>query len=89
MDNSESFCIICQEHPITRAILPCRHTCLCKLCFQKVDDCPMCRQPIQSFFKVRQEDDLPETVDEQQRKVSDDLSNMGFWELVKSIWNAS
>lgn len=48
----------------------------------------MCRQPIQSFFKVRQEDDLPETVDEEQRKVSDDLSNMGFWELVKSIWNA-
>ncbi|CAM1297285.1 Uncharacterised protein g1763 [Pycnogonum litorale] len=49
-------CIICQTRPISRALLPCRHTCICANCFSRLQDrCPLCRSPITSFFCIAQE----------------------------------
>ncbi|XP_040565276.1 cell growth regulator with RING finger domain protein 1 [Lepeophtheirus salmonis] len=53
-DNGE--CVVCQENPITRAFLPCRHACSCSDCFKRIKNkCPMCRTFIHSYFLVGDE----------------------------------
>lgn len=47
-------CIICLENMITRAILPCRHACVCSNCFEQINTCPLCRSPIQNFIIINQ-----------------------------------
>ena len=49
-------CSVCQTFPVSRAILPCGHVCLCVLCFEKVERCPICRGEMQFFFRTRDED---------------------------------
>lgn len=51
-------CVVCQTSPLSRALLPCRHTCICATCFTKLAQCPMCRSQIKSYFCVRTEDYL-------------------------------
>lgn len=55
----EQLCVVCQYFPLSRALLPCRHTCICASCFGKLDRCPMCRSPIRSYFCIRGEDYMP------------------------------
>lgn len=56
---NEQLCVVCQFFPLSRALLPCRHTCICASCFDKVDRCPMCRGPINSYFCIRSEEYMP------------------------------
>ncbi|GLV40218.1 Mahogunin ring finger 1 [Carabus blaptoides fortunei] len=56
---SEQLCVVCQYFPLSRALLPCRHTCICASCFDKLDRCPMCRGPIKSYFCIRGEEYMP------------------------------
>ncbi|XP_001945098.2 cell growth regulator with RING finger domain protein 1 isoform X1 [Acyrthosiphon pisum] len=56
--SQEQLCVVCQYYPLSRALLPCRHTCICASCFGKLETCPMCRSPIKSYFCVRNEDYL-------------------------------
>ncbi|XP_067119780.1 cell growth regulator with RING finger domain protein 1-like [Centruroides vittatus] len=51
----DSSCVICQVLPVTRALLPCRHTCVCHRCFSRLDKCPICRSMIQSYFCIQNE----------------------------------
>lgn len=51
----DSCCVICQVLPVTRAILPCRHTCVCHRCFSRLERCPLCRSLIQSYFCIQNE----------------------------------
>lgn len=55
----EQVCIVCHYFPLSRALLPCRHTCICAICFAKLNRCPMCRAPITSYFCIRAEDYIP------------------------------
>ncbi|XP_046402434.1 cell growth regulator with RING finger domain protein 1-like isoform X3 [Ischnura elegans] len=55
----EQLCVVCQYFPLSRALLPCRHTCVCASCFAKLDRCPMCRGPIRSYFCIRGEEYMP------------------------------
>lgn len=55
----EELCVVCQYFPLSRALMPCRHTCVCASCFGKLDRCPMCRSPIQSYFCIRGEEYMP------------------------------
>ncbi|XP_071648904.1 cell growth regulator with RING finger domain protein 1 isoform X2 [Temnothorax longispinosus] len=55
----EQLCVVCQYFPLSRALLPCRHTCICASCFGKIDRCPMCRSPIKSYFCIRSEEYMP------------------------------
>nr|CAD7266574.1 unnamed protein product [Timema shepardi] len=59
LSQEEQLCVVCQCFPLSRALLPCRHTCICASCFIKVDRCPMCRSPIRSYFCVRGEEYMP------------------------------
>lgn len=56
---SEQLCVVCQYFPLSRALLPCRHTCICASCFDKLERCPMCRGPIKSYFCIRGEEYMP------------------------------
>ncbi|XP_063222149.1 cell growth regulator with RING finger domain protein 1-like [Bacillus rossius redtenbacheri] len=55
----DQLCVVCQYFPVSRALLPCRHTCVCASCFGKMDRCPMCRGPIRSYFCIRGEEYMP------------------------------
>lgn len=59
----EQLCVVCQYFPLSRALLPCRHTCICASCFGKLERCPMCRSPIKSYFCIRSEEYLPSESD--------------------------
>lgn len=60
----EKECITCGEKPVTIAVLPCRHACMCRPCFQKLTDCsmclgrmcPMCRERIKEYFELQHND---------------------------------
>ena len=49
---SSSGCIVCQCDQVTVALLPCRHTCVCRYCLLRLDKCPMCRSAIQAYFTL-------------------------------------
>lgn len=51
----EEACVICQTNRITRALLPCRHVCFCRSCSNRMENCPMCRTRITSYFLVGEE----------------------------------
>ncbi|XP_071485795.1 cell growth regulator with RING finger domain protein 1-like [Diadema antillarum] len=46
-------CTVCQNAPISRTIIPCRHACVCQHCIGLLSACPMCRGTIASYFRIR------------------------------------
>ncbi|KPM06264.1 cytochrome b-c1 complex subunit Rieske, mitochondrial-like protein, partial [Sarcoptes scabiei] len=57
MTNKQSmmpYCVICFDEHITRALLPCRHACVCACCLEKIHTCPLCRSPISNFILINQ-----------------------------------
>ncbi|KAK8726924.1 hypothetical protein OTU49_010136 [Cherax quadricarinatus] len=52
----EEACVICQTKRTTRALLPCRHVCVCDTCCGRLDNCPMCRARILAYFLIAPED---------------------------------
>lgn len=50
----DSVCVVCQTEVVTRALLPCRHACVCAGCFSRIDKCPLCRGLITSYFCIRE-----------------------------------
>lgn len=57
-----ALCCVCAAQTLSRALLPCRHACLCASCFPKVDKCPICRSGIESYFCIRAEEERCEEV---------------------------
>ncbi|CAH0728611.1 unnamed protein product, partial [Brenthis ino] len=53
----EALCCVCAAAPLSRALLPCRHACLCARCLPKLDKCPICRSAITSYFCIRNEEE--------------------------------
>ncbi|XP_072164704.1 cell growth regulator with RING finger domain protein 1-like [Diadema setosum] len=49
-------CTVCQNAPISRTIIPCRHACVCQHCIGLLSACPMCRGTIVSYFRIRTQD---------------------------------
>ncbi|KAL4630377.1 cell growth regulator with RING finger domain protein 1 [Arapaima gigas] len=47
-------CVVCQNAPVNRVLLPCRHTCLCDSCVARVQHCPMCRAFVLESFALSQ-----------------------------------
>lgn len=84
-EDAGNLCIVCQMLPITRAIIPCGHACLCCLCYSKINCCPMCRQPMTSSFKIRDE---PNFNFENEHKFSEILYHMNPMEIIRGIYNA-
>uniref|UniRef100_A0A336N1J5 CSON004643 protein n=2 Tax=Culicoides sonorensis TaxID=179676 RepID=A0A336N1J5_CULSO len=75
----DQLCVVCQYFPLSRALLPCRHTCICAVCFSKLDRCPMCRAPITSYFCIRSEDYVPPNMLEQQLSKDKSSNNTVHW----------
>jgi len=45
-------CVVCLSRPKSVLARPCRHMVLCSSCIRKLDQCPMCRKPIESLERV-------------------------------------
>ncbi|CAB3248748.1 unnamed protein product [Arctia plantaginis] len=56
-EGAEALCCVCASQPLSRALLPCRHACLCASCLPKLDKCPICRSVITSYFCIRNDDE--------------------------------
>ncbi|XP_061722145.1 cell growth regulator with RING finger domain protein 1-like [Cydia pomonella] len=52
-----ALCCVCASAPLSRALLPCRHACLCAHCLPKLDKCPICRSAITSYFCIRNDEE--------------------------------
>ncbi|XP_030628642.1 cell growth regulator with RING finger domain protein 1 [Chanos chanos] len=49
-DSQGKDCVVCQNAPVNRVLLPCRHACVCDGCVARFQHCPMCRAfVIESF----------------------------------------
>ncbi|XP_050664222.1 cell growth regulator with RING finger domain protein 1-like [Leptidea sinapis] len=71
----EALCCVCASAPLSRALLPCRHACLCASCLPKLDKCPMCRSMITSYFCIRN-DEEPLSELKQQYSINRRLLNL-------------
>ncbi|KAI4896460.1 hypothetical protein NFI96_022332 [Prochilodus magdalenae] len=45
-------CVVCQNAPVNRVLLPCRHTCVCDGCVSRFQHCPMCRAFVVESFAL-------------------------------------
>lgn len=43
-DKPKNVCVICLSRERRYATTPCAHLCLCELCCNKIDKCPICRK---------------------------------------------
>jgi len=53
-ESLEIACIICMENPKNIVLLPCKHMCMCKQCYEQsaLTLCPICRVVVQSFMEI-------------------------------------
>lgn len=47
-------CVVCQNAPLNRVLLPCRHACVCDNCVSRLQHCPMCRAFVMESFALCQ-----------------------------------
>ncbi|XP_023331444.1 cell growth regulator with RING finger domain protein 1 isoform X1 [Eurytemora carolleeae] len=85
-------CIICQQSYITRVVLPCRHATSCSKCFKRLQNCPMCRGFIHSYFLIGsepREDDISVPTDNHQesRGFRDFIRRIRFWTAGPLVMN--
>jgi hypothetical protein len=45
-----SECAICLEGVVSVVLLPCRHFCVCRVCLQEIDRCPICRATFATYI---------------------------------------
>lgn len=48
-DGDDDECIVCCAEPKSTVLLPCRHLCCCATCLGRMDKCPICRSPVDSY----------------------------------------
>lgn len=51
--NNKKICSICYENEIRILLKPCNHLCVCNVCSNKIDSCPLCRENITSKEYVK------------------------------------
>lgn len=47
--DSTGECVICLEGSLSVILLPCRHLCVCRVCLQEIDKCPICRRAFSTY----------------------------------------
>lgn len=58
--NNDNSCLICYMRPASIVFIPCRHCCLCNVCYESLTDyqagyhdrCPVCRQTPARLFQL-------------------------------------
>jgi ATP-dependent DNA helicase PIF1 len=48
----DKLCVVCKENSKNVVLLPCRHMCLCKICSENINKCPICRKDINEYMQV-------------------------------------
>ena len=48
-EDDDDECLVCCAEPKNTILLPCRHICCCTTCLARMDKCPVCRAPVDSF----------------------------------------
>jgi hypothetical protein len=56
-DRAKRECVVCQDRPPARAVIPCGHHCLCDECAERLvsvgsGQCPLCRENVHSTLKI-------------------------------------
>jgi hypothetical protein len=46
-------CSICMDHQASEILLPCKHVCVCSVCLKAIQECPLCRSPIEASCNYR------------------------------------
>lgn len=83
----EEACVVCQVKRTTRALLPCRHVCLCDDCCTRLDNCPMCRTRILAYFLVAAEVPASQREPQQQEGGRDTLEHPSTWHRFNNAIN--
>lgn len=52
-NEASTLCVVCQNAQVDRVLLPCRHCCVCAVCFPRLSRCPMCRSHINAYFELK------------------------------------
>ncbi|XP_078591077.1 cell growth regulator with RING finger domain protein 1-like [Branchiostoma floridae x Branchiostoma japonicum] len=65
-EDARKDCVVCQNGPINRVLLPCRHACVCDVCAAHFHQCPMCRQHIASSFCMQHSEGSPQPGEEEE-----------------------
>lgn len=53
-EGEQAACSVCLSNPVEIGLLPCRHFCVCEVCFYKLPNvkrCPICRSYVVKFFR--------------------------------------
>eukprot|EP00063_Salmo_salar_P086591 XP_014061426.1 PREDICTED: cell growth regulator with RING finger domain protein 1-like [Salmo salar] len=53
-------CVVCQNAPVNRVLLPCRHACVCDGCVHHFQHCPICRAFVLESFALFQNSPMEE-----------------------------
>lgn len=53
-------CVVCQNAPVNRVLLPCRHACVCDGCVHRFQHCPICRAFVLESFALFQRPHMEE-----------------------------
>ena len=56
-ESTLGLCVVCMDSPLTHAMVPCGHLCVCELCSAKLMEaerkaCPMCNQVFDTALRV-------------------------------------
>ncbi|XP_062322926.1 cell growth regulator with RING finger domain protein 1 [Osmerus eperlanus] len=57
-------CVVCQNAPVNRVLLPCRHACVCDGCVSRFQHCPICRAFVLESFALSQQAPVQQQEDE-------------------------
>lgn len=53
LDTGENnVCIVCLVNPKTHLIKPCNHFCVCGECIRQLNECPLCKRPINMHERI-------------------------------------
>lgn len=66
-------CVVCQNAPLNRVLLPCRHACVCDGCMPRLQHCPMCRAFVMESFVLSQRP--PAEEEEEQEEYNEEVGD--------------
>ena len=52
LDTGDNVCIVCLVNPKTHLIKPCNHFCVCGDCIRQLNECPLCKRPINMHERI-------------------------------------
>ena len=52
LDTGDNVCIVCLVNEKTHLIKPCNHFCVCEECIRQLNECPLCKRPINMYERI-------------------------------------